>query len=105
MTRMKPLATLGLAALGLFATFVLASADEAPNPAANPPAASPPAAGAPPSPEETSLRGFGLQNAQCVEWSDGCAVCLRDEKDAAHCSTPGIACQPAAIACRREKAK
>ena len=91
MTRTKLLATLGI----FLASLALAGADEAPNPAAS----------APPSPEETSLRGFGLQNAQCIEWSDSCATCLRDEKDAAHCSTPGIACQPVAIACRREKAK
>jgi hypothetical protein len=97
---MKPLATLGLAAFGLLASFALAGADEAPNAAANPPAAA-----APISPEEVSLRGFGSLNAQCLEWSDACAICLRDEKDAIHCSTPGIACQPAAIACRREKAK
>ena len=91
MTRLKLLAALGV----FFAPLALASAEEAVNPAAS----------APPSAEEASLRGFGLQNAQCVEWSDSCAICLRDEKDAAHCSTPGIACQPAAIACRREKAK
>ena len=87
MMRLKPFATLGLAAFGLLASLALAGA------------------GAPLSQEEVSLRGFGPLNAQCLEWSDGCAICLRDEKDAVHCSTPGIACQPAAIACRREKAK
>jgi hypothetical protein len=100
MMRLKYLAAPSLAVFGLFASFALAGADEAPNPAANPPAAD-----APLSAEQLSLRGFGVQNAQCVEWSDACAVCLRDEKDAVHCSTPGIACQPATIACRREKAK
>ena len=105
MMRMQPLATLGLAALGLLASLALASGDEAPGPATNPPGASQPAAGAPLSQEEVSLRGFGPQNAQCLEWSDGCSICLRDEKDAVHCSTPGIACQAAAIACRRDKAK
>jgi hypothetical protein len=100
MMRLKPFATLGLAAFSLLASLALAGADEAPNPVANPPAA-----GAPLSQEEVSLRGFGPQNPQCLEWSDSCSICLRDEKDAVHCSTPGIACQPAAIACRREKAK
>ena len=104
MMRLKPFATLGLTAFGLLASLALAGADEAPGPATNPPA-SQPASGAPLSQEEVSLRGFGPLNAQCLEWSDGCAICLRDEKDAIHCSTPGIACQPAAIACRREKAK
>jgi len=100
MMRLKSFAAPSLAAFGLLASLALACADEAPNPAANPPAAD-----APLSQEQVSLRGFGLQNAQCAEWSDACAICLRDEKDAVHCSTPGIACQPATIACRREKAK
>ena len=41
-----------------------------------------------------SLQGFGVKNPLCREWGDDCSVCLRDDKDAAHCSTPGIACQP-----------
>ena len=99
--RMILFATLGLASFAVLASLVRANADDA----ASPPVTSPPAASAPPSPEELSLRGFGAQNAQCLEWTDSCAVCLRDEKDAAHCSTPGIACQPQPIVCRREKAK
>lgn len=47
-----------------------------------------------------AVLGYGDRNAACLEWSDGCAVCTRAE-DGAHCSTPGIACQPAEIACRR----
>ena len=43
---------------------------------------------------------YGDRNAACLEWSDGCAVCAR-APDGPHCSTPGIACQPAGIACRR----
>jgi hypothetical protein len=31
-------------------------------------------------------------------------ACLRDA-DGAHCSTPGIACQPGPIACRKESDK
>ncbi len=59
----------------------------------------------PPSAEQLSLQGFGLQNASCLEWSDLCTICARDEGGAMKCSTPGIACQPEAIVCRREKAK
>ena len=48
--------------------------------------------------EQATLQNFGAANSQCREWSDGCAVCQRD--DAVHCSLPGIACQPAEIACK-----
>ena len=56
----------------------------------------------PPAAEETSLQGFGAGNADCLEWNDGCATCLRDA-DAVHCSVTGIACQPAAVVCTRKK--
>ena len=48
--------------------------------------------------EQASLQSFGVANPTCMEWSDGCAVCKRDES--MHCSTPGIACLPVEIACR-----
>jgi hypothetical protein len=52
-----------------------------------------------PSPEEqANLQSFAAAHPACAEWSDGCAVCKRD--DAVHCSTPGIACQPGQIACK-----
>jgi hypothetical protein len=89
MTRSRTPARLGLAALGLIASLASAGADEAPTL----------------SKEAVSLQGFALQSPLCLEWGDGCSICLRDEKDAPHCSTPGIACQPGPIACWREKAK
>ena len=92
MTRRRGSAALWLAALGWLGSAALALAEDAP------------ANNAPLSPEAVSLQGFGAQNAACLEWSDGCAVCLRDDKGA-RCSTPGIACQPVAIACRRETPK
>jgi len=98
MKRKKALAGLGLVAVGLAALLSLAGADEAP--IANPPVATPP-----PSQERPSLQGFALQNPLCREWSDGCSICRRDEKDAPRCSTPGIACQPEAIRCQRETTK
>jgi hypothetical protein len=54
-----------------------------------------------PTPEEISLQGFATATPRCAEWSDGCAVCTRDN-GAARCSTPGIACQAGPIVCRRE---
>jgi hypothetical protein len=50
--------------------------------------------------EEQSLEGFGVENSACVEWNDGCATCRRDAGGVAHCSTPGIACQPVGIVCK-----
>jgi hypothetical protein len=63
-------------------------------------ATAPPAASA----EDVSLQGFASSAPRCAEWSDGCSICLR-EGDAAHCSTPGLACQPGPIVCRREADK
>jgi putative lipoprotein len=48
-----------------------------------------------------AVMAYGDKNAACIEWSDGCAVCTRTA-DGPHCSTPGIACQPAEIVCRRK---
>ena len=84
--------------LALFALLGLSLAPAAAD--ARPPG---PAAGS--SAEEVSLEGFGAGAPLCLEWSDGCAVCARDANQAAHCSTPGIACQPGAIVCRNERPK
>jgi hypothetical protein len=48
---------------------------------------------------ELSLQGFAAKNSACLEWTDGCATCRRDS-GGAHCSTPGIACQPVEIVCK-----
>jgi hypothetical protein len=87
----------GLVLAAFVASLSLAQADEAP--AANAPTA------APLSQEAVSLQGFAAQNLLCLEWTDNCSVCLRDQKGVAQCSTPGIACQPATIVCRQEKPK
>ena len=42
--------------------------------------------------------GHSGPDASCVEWSDGCTVCLRAPAGLA-CSTPGIACVPGARRC------
>jgi hypothetical protein len=96
MKRYRTLAKLGVAAFGLVAWLAAAGADEAPASAAKAP---------PPSDETVSLQGFAEQNPRCLEWGDDCSICERDEKYAPHCSTPGIACQPAPIACRGQTAK
>lgn len=48
-----------------------------------------------------SMQAFGDANPKCAEWSNACIICKRNEAGAAQCSTPGIACQPKAIACAR----
>jgi hypothetical protein len=48
--------------------------------------------------EQASLQSFAAAHPECKEWSDGCAVCKRE--DAVHCSLPGIACEPADIVCK-----
>jgi hypothetical protein len=88
-----------LVAVGFAASFSVAAADEAPAPTVNPPPAARPRAA------ELSLQGFATQNPLCREWSDGCSICARDDNNARHCSTPGIACQPEPIRCRRETTK
>jgi len=71
--------------------------------ATQPPARADDAPTAKPSAEQVSLEGYAATAPLCLEWSDGCATCARDDKNSAHCSTPGIACQPGPIVCRKEK--
>jgi len=82
-----------LSGVALLAALTFARADDAP---ATP---TPNTGGA----EELTLRSFGAKNPACMEWSDGCATCLRDAAGAVNCSTRGIACQPQEIACRSPK--
>ncbi|HEV2566725.1 MAG TPA: hypothetical protein VGU19_16755 [Microvirga sp.] len=42
----------------------------------------------------------GPPDPACVEWTDSCVVCSRTAQGLA-CSTPGIACTPAAPRCLR----
>lgn len=53
---------------------------------------------APPPREEASLASFAAAHPECVEWSDGCALCKRAMS--VSCSPPGIACQPKDIVCK-----
>jgi hypothetical protein len=48
-----------------------------------------------------SIQAYGHQNPQCTEWTNGCVVCVA-AGDQAHCSTPGIACTPGGLTCKRQ---
>jgi len=78
------------AILGVFAGAALA--DEPPSPAL-------------PQAPAASMQAYGAGNADCLEWTNSCAVCRRQassQSDAPGiaCSTPGIACQPGEIICK-----
>ncbi len=47
---------------------------------------------------------YGKENPDCVEWTNACQTCKRDDKGAPQCSTAGIACTPGAMVCRATKA-
>ena len=67
-------------------------------------AAADPARPATPDPTESaSVQGFGEEHKACIEWSDGCITCRRDLDAKAHCSTPGIACQPQETSCKEPR--
>ena len=48
----------------------------------------------------TSIQSYARQNPRCAEWTNGCVVCLATNGHA-QCSTPGIACTPAGLTCKR----
>lgn len=48
-----------------------------------------------PLPSEAPVQKFGEAHPACLEWTDGCMVCLRGKA----CSTPGIACTPRPPVC------
>jgi hypothetical protein len=69
-------------------------------PAAPAPATTPAA----PVPEGEAMHSFGNANPDCLEWTDACQVCLRDQDGVQQCSTPGIACTPSVpVVCRVKK--
>ena len=62
-----------------------------------------PTPAASPSPVDATMANFGVHNDDCLEWTDACAVCKRDDAGVANCSTPGIACQAKPIVCSKAK--
>ena len=49
-----------------------------------------------------SIQAYGTQNPACLEWTNGCVLCVSGGSGT-QCSTPGIACQPAGLTCKRLK--
>ncbi|MDX7951078.1 hypothetical protein P7D22_07780 [Lichenihabitans sp. Uapishka_5] len=47
------------------------------------------------------VQAYGQQNPACAEWTNGCVICTVTAGHA-QCSTPGIACTPAGLTCRRK---
>ena len=53
-----------------------------------------------------SARPLAAPNAACLEWTDGCRVCVKPNSGDASCSNPGIACTPrAATTCTVPRAR
>jgi hypothetical protein len=48
-----------------------------------------------------AAQGNGLP-ASCLEWTDGCRVCLQQKDGSAACSNIGIACVPREARCTRQ---
>jgi hypothetical protein len=48
-----------------------------------------------------SIEAYSGDNPSCLEWTDGCTICAKIDADTPACSTPGIACQPAGIQCKK----
>lgn len=57
-----------------------------------------PGAGPPPRP----VAAFGLDNPECLEWSDSCVLCKRLDDGSPACTTPGTACVPDEPACKKK---
>ena len=53
-----------------------------------------------PAQEQIAVQAWGAAHADCAEWTDLCTVCARVPEGIA-CSTPGVACLPQPVVCRR----
>jgi hypothetical protein len=54
-----------------------------------------------PAPHPVAIQAYATDNPSCLEWTDGCTICTKAETGEPHCSTPGIACQPAGLQCKK----
>ena len=54
-----------------------------------------------PPPHHVPIQAYANDNPSCLEWTDGCTICTKAEGGEIACSTPGIACQPAGLQCRK----
>ena len=49
---------------------------------------------------DTWVQGYGRHNKDCLEWTDTCVKCARNQSGADYsCSNIGIACQPEEVRC------
>ena len=90
--RALPFAVVGF--LSVWGALANAQAD-APNAPAMPPPESSPA----------TVYTYGAENRDCLEWTNACQTCKRNDAGVPACSTPGIACTPGAMVCRQMKPK
>ncbi len=111
LSRLPPL----IFCLGALAAAPLAAQEVLPKEA--PPQESPPAGPAAPEPVPEAplpmktvplnipMEAFGTANPDCLEWTDSCRTCARDAENVISCSTPGIACLPQDVTCKKERGK
>lgn len=55
----------------------------------------------PPKPAPPAASVFAPPDATCVEWTDGCRVCVKPQAGDATCSNVGPACTPQAVKCSK----
>jgi hypothetical protein len=49
---------------------------------------------------DTGVQGYGRDNKDCLEWTDTCVKCARNQSGGDYsCSNIGIACQPEEVRC------
>ena len=49
---------------------------------------------------DTWVQGYGRHNKDCLEWTDTCVKCARNQSGGDYsCSNIGIACQPEEVRC------
>ena len=49
---------------------------------------------------DAGVQGYGRHNKDCLEWTDTCVKCARNQSGADYsCSNIGIACQPEEVRC------
>lgn len=53
-----------------------------------------------PAQERIAVQAWGAAHPECAEWTDLCTICAR-VPDGIACSTPGVACLPQPVLCRR----
>ena len=53
-----------------------------------------------PAQEQIAVQAWGAAHPECAEWTDLCTICARVPEGIA-CSTPGVACLPQPVICRR----